>query len=128
MEEGTLAAWLVQDRSQIEKGQEIAEIETTKIANVFESPVSGSFDQIFNPRDRMPQPCRRWGSRALPVDCSCRLHVRHVSDVLDADDLDGRREPLRCRRIENRIAIPPDDQRRNSLLADEVAKIRGLPA
>ena len=42
MEEGTLTAWLVQDGSQIEKGQEIAEIETTKIANVFESPALGN--------------------------------------------------------------------------------------
>ena len=41
MEEGTLTAWLVEDGSRIEKGQEIAEIETTKIANVFESPASG---------------------------------------------------------------------------------------
>lgn len=46
MEEGTLTAWLVQDRSQIEKGQEIAEIETTKIANVFESPASGTLRRI----------------------------------------------------------------------------------
>jgi pyruvate dehydrogenase E2 component (dihydrolipoamide acetyltransferase) len=41
MEEGTLTSWLVEDGSRIEKGQEIAEIETTKIANVFESPASG---------------------------------------------------------------------------------------
>ena len=46
MEEGTLTAWLVQDGSQIEKGQEIAEIETTKIANVFESPVSGTLRRL----------------------------------------------------------------------------------
>jgi pyruvate dehydrogenase E2 component (dihydrolipoamide acetyltransferase) len=42
MEEGTLTAWLVQDGAQVEKGQEIAEIETTKIANVFASPASGT--------------------------------------------------------------------------------------
>ena len=55
MEEGTLTAWLVQDRSQIEKGQEIAEIETTKIANVYESPVSGTLRRIVaKPGDVVP--------------------------------------------------------------------------
>lgn len=42
MEEGSLTAWLVQVGSEIEKGQEIAEIETSKLANVFESPASGT--------------------------------------------------------------------------------------
>jgi pyruvate dehydrogenase E2 component (dihydrolipoamide acetyltransferase) len=46
MEEGALTAWLVQDGSQIEKGQEIAEIETSKIANVFESPASGTLRRL----------------------------------------------------------------------------------
>ena len=41
MEEGALTSWLVQNGAEIEKGQEIAEIETSKLANVFESPVSG---------------------------------------------------------------------------------------
>jgi len=46
MEEGTLTSWLVQDGAQIEKGQEIAEIETSKLANVFESPVSGTLRRL----------------------------------------------------------------------------------
>ena len=41
MEEGALTSWLVQNGAEIEKGQEIAEIETSKLANVFESPASG---------------------------------------------------------------------------------------
>ena len=41
MEEGLLTAWLVEEGADIEKGQEIAEIESTKIANVFESPRAG---------------------------------------------------------------------------------------
>ena len=41
MEEGALTSWLVQNGAEIEKGQEIAEIETSKLANVFESPTSG---------------------------------------------------------------------------------------
>ncbi len=41
MQEGMLAAWLVEEGETIAKGQEIAEIETSKIANVFESPAAG---------------------------------------------------------------------------------------
>jgi pyruvate dehydrogenase E2 component (dihydrolipoamide acetyltransferase) len=46
MEEGALTSWLVQNGAQIEKGQEIAEIETSKIANVFESPASGTLRRL----------------------------------------------------------------------------------
>lgn len=46
MEEGALTSWLVESGAQIEKGQEIAEIETSKIANVFESPVSGTLRRL----------------------------------------------------------------------------------
>ncbi len=41
MEEGLLARWAVEEGAEIAPGQEIMDIETTKIANVFESPVSG---------------------------------------------------------------------------------------
>lgn len=41
MEEGLLARWAVEEGAEIAAGQEIMDIETTKIANVFESPVSG---------------------------------------------------------------------------------------
>lgn len=41
MQEGMLAAWHVEPGATLAKGQEIADIETSKIANVFESPVSG---------------------------------------------------------------------------------------
>lgn len=41
MEEGTLVKWLVEEGEGIENGQEIMDIETSKIANVFESPVAG---------------------------------------------------------------------------------------
>jgi pyruvate dehydrogenase E2 component (dihydrolipoamide acetyltransferase) len=46
MEEGSLTAWLVQVGSKIEKGQEIAEIETSKLANGFESPASGTLRRL----------------------------------------------------------------------------------
>ena len=41
MEEGTLARWAAAEGDQIALGQEIMDIETSKIANVFESPVAG---------------------------------------------------------------------------------------
>ncbi len=41
MQEGMLASWHVADGQAVEKGQEIADIETSKIANAFESPVAG---------------------------------------------------------------------------------------
>ncbi|MFZ1428128.1 MAG: acetoin dehydrogenase dihydrolipoyllysine-residue acetyltransferase subunit [Geminicoccaceae bacterium] len=41
MQEGMLAEWHVAEGTAISKGQEIMDIETSKIANAFESPVSG---------------------------------------------------------------------------------------
>jgi pyruvate dehydrogenase E2 component (dihydrolipoamide acetyltransferase) len=41
MEEGALARWAVNEGEKISLGQEIMDIETTKIANAFESPVAG---------------------------------------------------------------------------------------
>ena len=46
MEEGALTSWLVQNGAAVEKGQEIAEIETSKLANVFESPVAGTVRRL----------------------------------------------------------------------------------
>ena len=42
MEEGKVSAWMAEEGSAIESGEEILEIETTKITNVFESPVAGT--------------------------------------------------------------------------------------
>ena len=41
MEEGMLARWVVEEGASITPGDEIMDIETSKIANVFESPVGG---------------------------------------------------------------------------------------
>lgn len=41
MQEGTLSKWNIAEGDKIARGQEIADIETTKIANSFESPVEG---------------------------------------------------------------------------------------
>ncbi len=41
MTEGKVNAWLVGDGAELKQGDEILEIETSKITNVFESPVAG---------------------------------------------------------------------------------------
>jgi pyruvate dehydrogenase E2 component (dihydrolipoamide acetyltransferase) len=41
MQEGMVAKWLVEEGSEISQGEEILDIETSKIANVYESPVAG---------------------------------------------------------------------------------------
>jgi len=42
MEEGMVVAWLAAEGSSLEAGQDLLEIETTKITNVYESPVAGT--------------------------------------------------------------------------------------
>ena len=42
MQEGMVARWLVEEGAEIAAGDEIVDIETSKIANVFESPVAGT--------------------------------------------------------------------------------------
>lgn len=46
MEEGMLVEWQVEEGARIEKGQEIADIETTKITNIFECPTDGLLRRI----------------------------------------------------------------------------------
>jgi pyruvate dehydrogenase E2 component (dihydrolipoamide acetyltransferase) len=41
MEEATLMSWLVQAGATVNRGQEVAEIESSKIANVLEAPAAG---------------------------------------------------------------------------------------
>jgi pyruvate dehydrogenase E2 component (dihydrolipoamide acetyltransferase) len=46
MQEGMVAKWLVEEGAQIKQGEEILDIETSKIANVFESPVAGPLRRV----------------------------------------------------------------------------------
>ena len=46
MQEGMVAKWLVEAGAEINAGDEILDIETSKIANVFESPVAGPLRRI----------------------------------------------------------------------------------
>ncbi len=47
MEEGNLVAWHVKEGDRVEAGQVIADIETEKITNELEAPVSGVVSKIL---------------------------------------------------------------------------------
>ena len=47
MEEGTIAQWLIQEGTSFSKGDEICEIETTKIVNVLEAPFDGTLRKVI---------------------------------------------------------------------------------
>ena len=51
MEDGTLASWLKQEGDRVEEGEVIAEVETEKITNELESPVSGVIRKIMVEED-----------------------------------------------------------------------------
>jgi pyruvate dehydrogenase E2 component (dihydrolipoamide acetyltransferase) len=55
MEEGTIALWLIEEGDSFFEGQEICEIETSKIANVMEAPFAGRLHRILaQPGDTLP--------------------------------------------------------------------------
>src|SRR5690606_11062227 len=47
MEEGTLSTWLLQEGQAFSKGDELCEIETSKIANALEAPFDGILRRIL---------------------------------------------------------------------------------
>lgn len=51
MEEGTLVSWLKQEGDRVEAGEVIAEVETEKITNELEAPVSGVIRKILVQED-----------------------------------------------------------------------------
>lgn len=55
MQEGMVAQWHVEEGAPVAKGQEIVDIETSKIANVFESPASGTLRRrVAAPGETLP--------------------------------------------------------------------------
>ncbi|QNQ19309.1 2-oxo acid dehydrogenase subunit E2 [Kosakonia sp. SMBL-WEM22] len=55
MEEGTLAQWLIKEGSAFSQGQDICEIETSKITNVLEAPWEGVLRRLLaQPGDTLP--------------------------------------------------------------------------
>ncbi len=53
MTEGMVIAWHAEAGAAIKAGDEIADIETAKITNVFESPVAGTLRRVVAPTDEM---------------------------------------------------------------------------
>ena len=51
MEEGTLVAWHVEEGDRVEEGQVIADVETEKVTNELEAPVSGVISKILVEED-----------------------------------------------------------------------------
>ena len=49
MTEGTVVGWLKQQGQSFQTGEELLEIETTKITNVFEAPDSGTLRRVVAP-------------------------------------------------------------------------------
>ncbi|GBQ11561.1 acetoin dehydrogenase dihydrolipoyllysine-residue acetyltransferase subunit [Swaminathania salitolerans] len=55
MTEGTLVGWLAEPGATLAAGQDLAEIETTKITNVYESPAAGTLRRcLAAPGDTLP--------------------------------------------------------------------------
>ena len=72
MTEGLVASWSVEEGTAISAGDEICEIETTKLANMFESPVGGLIRR-----------CVATQGEDLPV--GALIEVVANSEVSDAD-------------------------------------------
>ena len=53
MTEGMVVAWHVEAGARVGSGEDIADIETAKITNVFESPVEGTLRRLVVPIDEM---------------------------------------------------------------------------
>lgn len=51
MEEGTLVSWLKEEGDRVEEGEVIAEVETEKITNQLEAPVSGVISKLLVEED-----------------------------------------------------------------------------
>ena len=54
MEEGTLTSWLVADGALVTPGQEIAEFESSKIANTIEAPAAGVLRRLASEGEIKP--------------------------------------------------------------------------
>ncbi|RWR28060.1 diaminohydroxyphosphoribosylaminopyrimidine deaminase [Sinirhodobacter populi] len=50
MTEGTVANWLVEPGQSFDKGQEVCEVETSKITNVFEAPFAATLYAVIAPK------------------------------------------------------------------------------
>ena len=98
MQEGMLAAWHVEEGARSATGHEIADIETTKIANVFESPVAGRAAPARGDEgETVPvgAPARRGRRRERRRRRDRRLRRRVPGELRRPAEADGRRPPSR---------------------------------
>ncbi|MEH6629000.1 MAG: dihydrolipoamide acetyltransferase family protein [Motiliproteus sp.] len=54
MNEGTVSKWLVEDGQYVEKGQELASVETEKVSYDVESPLAGFFKIVLSEGEAVP--------------------------------------------------------------------------
>lgn len=95
MTEGKVNAWLVAEGAQVNAGDEILEIETSKITNVFESPVSGILR-------------RRVAAEGETLPVGALLAVVADAGVPDAE-IDAFAEQFRQAQAEAAAAAPPPE-------------------
>lgn len=96
MTEGTVAAWLVREGSEVSTSDEIVEIETTKITNVYESPVSGFVRRITVPEGQTV-PITTLIAVVAPAEVSDRDIDAFVEDYVTAGQASGREDDDRPR-------------------------------
>ena len=129
MEEGTVIGWLISEGDDFSEGQEICEIESSKIANVLEAPYSGTLRKIIAvPGDTLPvqAPIAVSASKDVPdsvvesfvaglggaveskAASSAESDNREVPRAEAAQDLPGRSRPssLQTIAVSTAIAIP----------------------
>jgi pyruvate dehydrogenase E2 component (dihydrolipoamide acetyltransferase) len=95
MTEGKVNAWLVPDGATVKAGDEILEIETSKITNVFESPVAGTLR-------------RKVAAEGETLPVGALLGVVADSSVSDAE-IDAFVEQYRASQAEAESAPPPPE-------------------
>ena len=123
MQEGMVAKWLVEEGAEIEAGDEILDIETSKIANVFESPVAGPLRRRRGRRgrDRAGRRAPGRGRRCLGPGCRPRrLHRRVPGGVRRPCGRGGRGGAAARDRRGGRPAHPLSGARRGRRRADRV--------
>ncbi|MGI9499442.1 MAG: acetoin dehydrogenase dihydrolipoyllysine-residue acetyltransferase subunit [Geminicoccaceae bacterium] len=91
MQEGMVAEWHIEPGAEITAGQEIMDIETSKIANVYESPVGGTFRKIVvEPGSTVPVGALLGVVAPASVDdADVEAYVKDFNDNFDWDAAAG---------------------------------------
>ena len=106
MKEGKLLMWLIKEGDSFSKGDEIAEVETEKIASAIEAPVSGTLRKIVTENDTV-----------YPV--GALLGVVADDDVCE-DDINTFAEKFQAE------FVPPEDEDEAEVSASEFIEVDDL--